>query len=464
MKSSDFLKNLPSVNDLLENPQLKGVVDKLNRTVVATRVRTFLDELKEEVSEQTDKLPTLREVVDRVTRYVARDGNWHVAGAINATGRLRSGPWVSTPLADAAVERMLLLSKDFATGEHGPTADAVAALKKLTGAEAAAIFSTRAGAMWLLLSQLTQGKQVIVARSEVGDIEPGCRLTDLCAISGSSLHEVGTGSGATVDDYIQPLQTPNSVVLRIAAEEYRMVGEIVPPLVGELSTAAKQHHATLVVDLAGGTLIDLSKFEGVPPTSAADAISSGADLVLLRGDGLVGGPECCMVFGKQSLVDAMVATPLAQAFAPDAHQAAMLAATLELLADEERVPNKVPILSLISTPLENLRSRANRLAPQIAASPAIESAEVIELSADSAAISGTPWQASSVAIAVTPADGGVSALADHLQSQRPALWPRQESSRLLLDLRTVFPRQDMALVDAFPPAGGTPAGETQPVG
>ena len=43
------LRNIPSVNELLERPQLRNLVDSVSHHVVVSGVRTFLDDFRKEV-------------------------------------------------------------------------------------------------------------------------------------------------------------------------------------------------------------------------------------------------------------------------------------------------------------------------------------------------------------------------------------------------------------------------------
>ena len=47
------LRNLPSVNQLLDNPALKTLVESANRTVVVSGVRSFLDQMRDQISDRT---------------------------------------------------------------------------------------------------------------------------------------------------------------------------------------------------------------------------------------------------------------------------------------------------------------------------------------------------------------------------------------------------------------------------
>ena len=106
-KPSDLLNALPSVAELLEKPPIRALADRFNRSVVAGGVRSFLDELRSDLQRRAAEaqLPSVRELAERAARHIIALEQQSQRPAINATGRLYGPPWVSEPLAEAALER-----------------------------------------------------------------------------------------------------------------------------------------------------------------------------------------------------------------------------------------------------------------------------------------------------------------------------------------------------------------------
>jgi L-seryl-tRNA(Ser) seleniumtransferase len=127
---------------------------------------------------------------------------------------------------------------------------------------------------------------------------------------------------------------------------------------------------------------------------------------------------------------------------------AALAETLRLHQDRERAEQTVPLLALLSTPLANLQNRAERLAPQMAACSAIATAEATAATTYLGGGSVPAQEIPTWCIALQPARGTLDDLAKALRTGMPAVFGRIQKDRLLLDLRTVFPRQDLELVEA----------------
>ena len=115
IKPPDLLNRLPSVAELLEKPPIRALADRWNRSVVAGGVRSFLDELRSDFERRAADLPSIRELAERAARFVVSRQHHSLGVAINATGRICGSPWTSTPLAEAALERMIALGREYAT-------------------------------------------------------------------------------------------------------------------------------------------------------------------------------------------------------------------------------------------------------------------------------------------------------------------------------------------------------------
>jgi L-seryl-tRNA(Ser) seleniumtransferase len=201
-----------------------------------------------------------------------------------------------------------------------------------------------------------------------------------------------------------------------------------------------------------------------PERSAQSSLAAGANLVLLRGDGLVGGPACGILAGDRDIVRKIADQPLFPAWQLDARRSAALAATLECHLDRSPVKPTLPLIELLTTPLENLRNRAERLAAQLAAADGIRSAEVVSLLSH---CDGRPTPAHalrSFGVTLRPANGDVTALERRLISAPEPIIGRTETDCLVLDLRTVLPRHDQAVVRALAsqPASRDSASASEP--
>jgi L-seryl-tRNA(Ser) seleniumtransferase len=140
--------------------------------------------------------------------------------------------------------------------------------------------------------------------------------------------------------------------------------------------------------------------------------------------------------------------PLTRALRVDKLTLAALGATLRLYRDPSQARRQIPLLQLLSAPLDNLRTRAQRLAPQLAACPSVASADAIEDTTYLGGGSVPTQQLGTWCVALTPAQMSVDRFAARLRCGQPSVVGRVREERLHLDLRSVFPRQDLDLLAA----------------
>jgi seryl-tRNA(Sec) selenium transferase len=200
--------------------------------------------------------------------------------------------------------------------------------------------------------------------------------------------------------------------------------------------------------LAG--LINPSQYGFESFDTVNDRLAAGAHVVIADGAGLLGGPRCGVILGKQSFVDAIAGHSLAPLVTASSMTLAALHATLSAYKnDKESVPYTIPVWQLLSAPPANWKQRAERLASLMAAVPGIASAEPREVQSPWRAGGGGVSQATSWAIEVCPSKIDAAALAERMERQPNSVKATMAEGALRLDLRSVFPRWDQQLVSAI---------------
>jgi L-seryl-tRNA(Ser) seleniumtransferase len=287
---------------------------------------------------------------------------------LNATGVIVHTNLGRAPLAAPALERVVEAARgysnleyDLADGRRGSRQDHVAAaLRRLTGAEAALVVNNNAAAVLLALAALAEGREVVVSRGELIEIGDGFRIPDVLARSGARLREVGTTNRTRAADYERAVGPETGALLRVHQSNFRVVGFTQQPTVAELAEVARRHGLPLVDDLGSGVLVAL---EGEP--SARDSLGAGADLVCFSGDKLLGGPQAGVVVGRAELVERLRRHPLQRAVRADKLTLAALEGTLALYVEPARAAREVPVLRMLGEPAESVRARAARLAEAV---------------------------------------------------------------------------------------------------
>ncbi|MFW6171055.1 MAG: hypothetical protein ACODAD_11235 [Planctomycetota bacterium] len=95
-----------------------------------------------------------------------------------------------------------------------------------------------------------------------------------------------------------------------------------------------------------------------------------------------------------------------------------------------------------------MKHRAERLAPQLADAATIATADPIEKTSYLGGGAMPNQHIPTWCVAIKPAAENVDSLAARLRNGLPSVCGRVQNDALLLDLRTVFPRQDGQIVQA----------------
>jgi L-seryl-tRNA(Ser) seleniumtransferase len=346
------LRDLPSVDELARTHDDPLAVEA---------ARAVIEEARAEIRAGEDP----GDLTQRLDAELAAARRPHLRRVLNATGVIVHTNLGRAPLAEAALERVLDVSRgysnleyDLAAGRRGSRqSHAAAILGRLTGAEDAIVVNNNAGAVLLALAALAEGREVVVSRGELIEIGDGFRIPDVLARSGARIVEVGTTNRTRAADYEAAVGPESAVLLRVHQSNFRLVGFTELPRVGELAAVARRHGLPLVDDLGSGALLGL---EDEP--SVRESLAAGADLVCFSGDKLLGGPQAGIVVGRSDLVERLRRHPLHRALRIDKLGLAALEGTLVLYLDPERALAEVPVLRTLREPPEVVRSRAERLA------------------------------------------------------------------------------------------------------
>lgn len=449
-KPSDLLRRLPSASELLEKPPVKALADRWHRSTVAAGVRSFLSELRSDLERRAGDvhLPSLRELAELAARYVASFPPPPVRPGINATGRFFAPGASGPPLADEALERLLAFGRGYLPMSASESqADVAVKLRQITGGEGAIVVGSYAGAVWLALAAVGDQHNVVIARRDVGELEPGSTLSTLAQAARVTLREAGAVNSTSAAEYEAAIDADTAAIVRHTPDHYHVAGAAHAVELEALVSLARDRELPLL-DLLGAAPLE----DGLPTlspdwTSIAGSIASGTQLVVARGDGLLGGPRSAIIIGTRALVEHIGRHPLFAAWQADAGACAALAATIALYHDRAQLPQTIPLYQLLSASVENLRQRGERLAPQMAQPPNIASAVVTESESTLGLAQAGGDKLPSVAIVLTPTDGDANALDQRLRQAAVPVVGRREGGRLWLDLRSVLPRQDQRLVE-----------------
>jgi len=210
------------------------------------------------------------------------------------------------------------------------------------------------------------------------------------------------------------------------------------------------------IDLAPQAgLVNPSEFGLAAVETIGDRLKSGADVVVVDGAGLLGGPSCGMVLGRRARIDLLAAHSLAPLLVADRLTLTALEATLDVYRKPDRAMHQIPVLQLLGTPQANLQQRAERLAPLMAEHSAVAEATALACQSSWCDTAANQSLAPSWAVSLKPKDLSVERFVDRLGAGQSNVLGRVEQDVVLLDLRSVFPRWDQQLVAAVGEVSGS---------
>lgn len=454
MSTENPYRTLPSVDRLMGHERLRGLLAEAG-PAAADLVRQGIEAARAAIAAGA-AAPTEEEIVDGIVALAERLLRPSLRPVINATGVIIHTNLGRAPLSDEAMAAMAAVSAgysnlefDLEAGERGSRlAHLEALLRQVTGAEAGMAVNNNASAVYLALSALAQGREVIVSRGQAVEIGGGFRIPDVMRQSGARLVEVGTTNRTYLRDYEAAITAETAAIMRVHASNFRIVGFTESPAIEDLARLGHEHGLLVIDDLGSGCLLDTTAFGLAPEPTVQGSVAAGVDLVLFSGDKLLGGPQAGIIVGRRHLIDLLRRHPLARALRMDKASIAGLAATLRHYLRGEAV-EKVPVWRMIAAPLAEMERRARRWARAVGP-PAMV--------VDGRSMVGggsLPEESLPTKVLAVPGDGGyLSEVARRLRASDPPVVGRIDGGRLLLDPRTVEPAQDRALVTALRAALG----------
>ena len=278
-------------------------------------------------------------------------------------------------------------------------------------------------------------------------------LPDAARLAQIRLCEIGATHRTLAADYRAACGADTALILHSQPAEFAMTGSVAQAGLDELVALAAGRQIPLVASLPSASLLPLSFTGASRLPLVGQSIVAGADLVLFRGDTCLGGPRVAIVAGRRALIERIAADPLAPIFAADSLSLTALAATLRLCASPQTAVRSIPLVQLLAASSDNLKHRAERLAPQIRHSALVTRVEVLP---------GEGWLSEarlpderlpSWCLRIEARGTSAARLAGDLAERTPALWAQADDNYLTLNLRSVLPRQDEQIVTAFAGTG-----------
>ena len=461
---AELFRKLPSVDELLHRPELLALAERDGNAVVLEATRSVLQCLREAIaagSLDTSGLDlaiaSMTEVIERQIAHALRHS---LQPVINATGVILHTNLGRAPLSESALEHIGQTAATYSNlefnldaGERGKRdvhVDRLFARMLQPYAATEQVVSTivvnnNAAAVMIALNTLAEGGEVIVSRGELVEIGGSFRVPDVMAKSNAILREVGTTNRTRIADYERAINERTRLLLRVHRSNFSIVGFTEDPSLEELVALGRKHNIPVMEDLGSGALFDLREVGIQNEPGVGDSIRAGVDVVTYSGDKLLGGPQAGMISGRRDLVTHIRQNPMFRALRVDKLIYAALEATLLSYIKNEY--DAIPAIRMMRLSKNAISDRANRAAAELHRANLI-----VDLLEGESVIGGGAAPTSAlptVLLAVASRRYSAAELANQLRHGEPPIIARVEDDRLLLDLRTVRPKEDDILIAAL---------------
>ncbi|GAA1859655.1 L-seryl-tRNA(Sec) selenium transferase [Brevibacterium marinum] len=443
MDDTDPRRSIPRTDRLLALPEVITAGEILSQSTI----KAVISEVQS--AARTREIPVAEVVPTIISRLSSRSAS-SLTPVLNATGIIVHTNLGRAPLSESAQQAVIDaagyvdVEMDLETGRRSKrgTGAKQALLRACPGAEDALVVNNGAAALLLAVTALRGtkaagrggeagagspigGGEVIVSRGELIEIGAGFRLPDLMATTGSRIREVGMTNRTHLDDYAQAITADTASLLKVHTSNFRVEGFTAAVEIAQLRGLADEHDLPLIADLGSGLFEPDPSLPEEP--DIAGALAAGADVVIVSGDKLLGGPQAGLILGRSDAVQAIAKHPLARAMRTD---------KLTLAAIEATVANtRNPVHEALHIDVDRLRDRTERLAGLVSGTVVGHDGRV-----GGGGAPGVPLPGWAVELP--------EALARVLRLGDPAVVARVHQGRCLIDLRCVPEHDDDRIAEA----------------
>ena len=368
------LRRLPSVDRVLR--ETAHLAERWGHERVAAAIRNELERIRNnpELLNPAGKTSLSSHVAAAVETELENAAKSSLVRVFNLTGTVLHTNLGRALLPEEALEAVQAVASspssleyDLQTGKRGDRDEHVEHLIcELCAVEAATVVNNNAAAVLLVLNTLAKELEVPVSRGELVEIGGSFRIPEIMQSSGCVLVEVGTTNRTHLKDYKNAVNDKTALLLKVHASNYQIQGFTRSVAETDLAELAHQHGLPFIVDLGSGNLVDFPAFKLPDEPTVMHTVKSGADIVTFSGDKLLGGPQCGIIAGKRELITSIKRNPMKRALRVDKMTLAALVEVLRLYQDPSRLAEKLPTLTALTRPADEIRAQAERIAPHLA--------------------------------------------------------------------------------------------------
>ncbi|MGC9365417.1 MAG: L-seryl-tRNA(Sec) selenium transferase [bacterium] len=372
MENSKYLKNIPSVDKILNFPEIVELSGKTNRMILISVIREELDKFRNLIVNQKQEVE-VSDIIRGIQHKIHKLKSSTLTKVINATGTVVHTNLGRSPLGFKVLENLVNIASgysnlefDLSKGTRGKRDHHIGELLKyLTGAEDVVIVNNNAAAVLLTLHSLARGKEVIISRGELVEIGGSFRMPEIFSASGAVMVEVGTTNKTHLYDYQQAVNENTAMIIKVHKSNYSIQGFSKEVSVKQLVNLSLQSNLPLLYDIGSGYLYPTAdQYLNLEP-DVKTAIEEGVDIVSFSGDKLLGGPQSGIIVGKQKYLKVLKNAPLKRALRVGKLTISALTSTLSFYSGNEADLENIPIKQMFNQTREQLEKRAGLFKQQL---------------------------------------------------------------------------------------------------
>ena len=399
--------------------------------------------------------------VDAVAEgFAGRSGPQIGISGVNATGEMFSLRWSNMPTSMVNSQAWLELMACY-SDSNASLAGLKSLILKLTGAEDVLILSNTTAALHGLAAANRDATWVVprvdcIKIPRFGITGPSS-IRDTLEFAGVEVREVGSNQECNSED-IQFAVAPyasdpsSSATSQTTTSQSSTTLFVTSP--NSLVSESRESHVKNVTDIAsqsGALLVRLlfnahfQKISGLTFSTSvvSEQWTSANDILLVPCDGFLGGTEACLVLVQKKLPLWQALQRIVQVAGLEAssQQQAFLLRSLRMCETADQW-GKTLLGQCLTNNVENLKSRADRLAIQLQGTSKVEKAIVVS---KPCRIGTGVWmneKLESSVLQLFPRSSSVGSLRDYLESTDRPIWANAYADHIELVLRTMDPDDD----------------------
>lgn len=434
------LRTLPQIDKILNHKPFKDY----NKGILARISRELLNSIRSNLKDEEINEEKIYAQINKNYKAFEKKA---LKPLINATGIVMHTNLGRSVIDEKSWQRAKQiacsysnLEYDLESGSRGNRYDYTGyLLSTLFGCEDALVVNNNASAVFLVLNTFGKGGRCVLSRGELVEIGGGFRVPEVMKESGAILAEVGTTNKTRLSDYENALDENTKMLVKVHRSNFDIVGFKQDTSLEDIASLAKERGIISYYDLGGGAVSHLACFNSEPVIQKL--VKTGVDLLSFSGDKLFGSVQAGIILGKKELIAKLRKNQLLRMLRSDKITLALLASTVLSYLDKDY--NSVPTVFLLSRSTSELKSVAKRIN---------NSCKNIASIIDTATFGGGGTlpnvKIQSVALAFRAQKGQKIENLERDFRQKGVIG-RIENQCFLLDLRSVLPSDESALITAI---------------